>query len=318
MPKLAEKVYLGIDIGSVSTNFILLDPQSEQIVWKEYLRTQGAPLAVLQTGLKLMQEAGKWEILGVGTTGSGRALAGAVLGADSIKNEITAHAVAALKENQSVQTIIEIGGQDSKLIVLRDGVVVDFSMNTVCAAGTGSFLDQQAARLNVPIEELGALALQSKQPVRIAGRCTVFAESDMIHKQQLGHAMEDILAGLCIAMVRNYLTNVAKGKEAKPAIFFQGGVAANLGMQRFLEEALGCEIHVPTHFDVMGAIGAAYLAKETLEKKQTSTNFVGYKIFTSNYTTESYECKKCPNNCEVTELWCDGQFVAGWGRRCGL
>ena len=199
-------VYLGVDVGSVSTNLVLLDAVEPRpcIVWKAYLRTQGAPLTALKNGLELLHDAGAWEICGVGTTGSGRELAGVVLGADVVKNEITAHACAALAIDSGVSTILEIGGQDSKLIILRDGVVVDFAMNTVCAAGTGSFLDQQAFRLGVPIEDLGELALRSRNPVRIAGRCTVFAESDMVHKQQLGVDTADIVAGLCAAMVRNF------------------------------------------------------------------------------------------------------------------
>ena len=135
-------------------------------------------------------------------------------------------------------------------------MVTDFAMNTVCAAGTGSFLDQQAVRLNIPIEKFGDIALQSRSPVRIAGRCTVFAESDMIHKQQLGHGIADILAGLCDAMVRNYLNNVGKGKVIKEKILFQGGVADHKGMRRALQIP-NAEVLVPAHFDVMGAIGAA-------------------------------------------------------------
>ena len=316
-----QGVYLGVDVGSVSTNFVLVDPQRsphEAVVWKKYLRTQGAPLVILQQGLRSLQEDGSWEVLGVGTTGSGRHLAGAVLGADVVKNEITAHAIGAQQLEPKVRTIIEIGGQDSKLIILRDGVVVDFAMNTVCAAGTGSFLDQQAGRLNIPITEFGPLALQSQNPVRIAGRCTVFAESDMIHKQQLGHGMADILAGLCQAMIRNYLSNVAKGKKLQPKVLFQGGVAANVGMQRFLQEALRHEVVVPEHYDVMGALGAAYLAQENLERKgDGATRFVGFKLLDSSFQSRARLCGECPNNCEIVEIWRDNEFLASWGSRCG-
>ncbi|MGB9825715.1 MAG: acyl-CoA dehydratase activase, partial [Desulfofundulus sp.] len=227
------KAYLGIDVGSVSTNIAILSEAGE-VLTGLYLRTRGRPIEAIQTGLKVTRENLKpgIEIAGVGTTGSGRYLAGVMVGADVIKNEITAHAVAASMLVPDVQTVLEIGGQDSKIIILRNGVVVDFAMNTVCAAGTGSFLDQQAARLNIPIEQFGELALQSKNSVRIAGRCTVFAESDMIHKQQQGHPIEDIIAGLCEALVRNYLNNVGKGKEILPPVVFQGGVAANAGMRR--------------------------------------------------------------------------------------
>ena len=315
-----RQVYLGVDVGSVSTNFILYngrEPSDKAVVWKRYLRTRGAPLEALRMGLKAMYEGGNWEVVGVGTTGSGRELAGVVLVADVVKNEITAHAIAALNQNRDVQTVIEIGGQDSKLIVIRNGVVVDFAMNTVCAAGTGSFLEQQAMRLGIPVDQLGSLALGSTTPVRIAGRCTVFAESDMIHKQQLGHSMEDIVAGLCSSMARNYLNNVAKGKELVPVVFFQGGVAANQGMRRALQDFIGCPVEVPEHFDVMGAIGAAILAKERLERTGAITKFVGTSLLSSSYRNNSYLCDRCPNQCEIVEIRRDGVFLAGWGARCG-
>jgi predicted CoA-substrate-specific enzyme activase len=214
--------YLGIDVGSVSTNLVVMD-EDGKIEEAIYLRTQGQPIKAIQEGLRILSKNEKnWDIKGVGTTGSGRQLAAVIAGADVVKNEITAHAVAAMKEVPDVRTVIEIGGQDSKIIILRDGVVTDFAMNTVCAAGTGSFLDQQANRLGIPIEEFGYYALRSQNPVRIAGRCAVFAESDMIHKQQMGYKVEDIIRGLCQALVRNYLNNVGKGKEIRPKVVFQG------------------------------------------------------------------------------------------------
>ena len=184
---------MGIDVGSVSTNLVLIDEQ-DNLVYKSYLRTQGRPLDILKKGIKeISDQYGEYKIAGVGATGSGRYLASVLVGADVVKNEITCHAVAALANNPEVKTIIEIGGQDSKIIIIEDGIVVDFAMNTVCAAGTGSFLDRQALRLNMEISEFGRIALNSSNPVRIAGRCAVFAESDMIHKQQMGHNQEDIV-----------------------------------------------------------------------------------------------------------------------------
>ena len=207
-------VYLGIDVGSVTTKLALVDEKGKYID-SYMLKTAGKPVDAVQQGLKhiVSQALCEYSVKGVGTTGSGRNLAGALVGADVVKNEITAHAVAASTNIPGVQTILEIGGQDSKIIILRDGIVTDFAMNTVCAAGTGSFLDHQAQRLNVPIEKFGETALRSENPARIAGRCGVFAESDLIHKQQLGYPVEDLLYGLCQALVRNYLSNLALGKE---------------------------------------------------------------------------------------------------------
>ncbi|HHT72603.1 MAG TPA: 2-hydroxyglutaryl-CoA dehydratase [Firmicutes bacterium] len=309
-------VFLGVDLGSVSTNLVLLDPYTDEVVVKLYLRTNGAPIQALVKGMKQLADRGPWEVLGVGTTGSGRQLAAAILGADVVKNEITAHAVAAIKHNPATSTVIEIGGQDSKIILIRNGVVHDFAMNTICAAGTGAFLDQQAARLGIAIEEFGNLALQSQHAVRIAGRCTVFAESDMIHKQQLGHGVADILAGLCQAMVRNYLSNVAKGKRIAPVVLFQGGVAANTGIRKALESALGMEVEVPDHYDVMGAVGAAVLAKERWTGA-SRTRFAGFAIGDSSFASTSWECSDCPNHCEIVQIARDGTPLACWGSRCG-
>ena len=311
-----KSYFLGVDVGSVSTNIVLLD-ENNKVIHKKYLRTQGRPIEVLKKGLiDLKNELGDVLIKGVGTTGSGRHLASTILGADIVKNEITAHAVAAINFVPDVRTILEIGGQDSKIIILKDGIVTDFAMNTVCAAGTGSFLDRQSDRLGIDIKEFGQYALKSKNPVRIAGRCAVFAESDMIHKQQLGHNQEDIINGLCVALVRNYLNNVGKGKNIKGPIVFQGGVAANIGIKKAFEDALGLEVLVPEHHDVMGAIGAGLLAKEEVSKKK-STKFKGLNITNLDYNVKGFECSDCANMCEVVELFGDGKIIARWADKCG-
>jgi activator of 2-hydroxyglutaryl-CoA dehydratase len=200
---------------------------------------------------------------------------------------------------------------------MRHGVVTDFAMNTVCAAGTGSFLDQQASRLGIPIEEFGSYAIKAKSPARIAGRCTVFAESDMIHKQQIGHSLEDIIAGLCDAMVRNYLNNVVKGKEVLSPIVFQGGVAANIGIKYAFEKALETEINVPKHYNIMGAIGAAILAREKINKNNSKTLFKGFEISEVDYRTAGFECNGCSNHCEIIEMLMEDKMIARWGGRCG-
>ncbi len=309
--------YLGVDVGSVSTNIVVMDNEMN-VLDKLYLRTKGRPIKVIQEGLKrLRTKYDDKDISSVGTTGSGRAISGFLLGADVIKNEITAHAVAAVNTDKNVRTVIEIGGQDSKIILINNGIAIDFAMNTVCAAGTGSFLDRQAERLEIPIEDFGQYALRSKTPVRIAGRCAVFAESDMIHKQQLGYDVSDIICGLCHAMVRNYLNNVAKGKEIFPDILFQGGVAANVGIKKAFEKELGNELIVPKHYDVMGAVGAAMLAKRAISKKNTGTKFKGFMTAEAKIETRSFECSMCSNKCEVAALF-DGENPIGcFGDKCG-
>jgi predicted CoA-substrate-specific enzyme activase len=303
--------YLGIDVGSITTKLVVLG-ESDQVLAKSYIRNSGRPIEAIQQGMEeILAQLGKTvPIGGVATTGSARQLAAYLVGADLIKNEITAHAIAVIDFLPEAKTIIEIGGQDSKVIVLRKGVVVDFAMNTVCAAGTGSFLDQQAARLGISIEAFGDLAHKAKHPIRIAGRCTVFAETDMIHKQQIGHSVEDIVAGLCDSLVKNYLNNVCRGKEILSPIVFQGGVAANRGIQKALERELEVCLIIPKHFDVMGAIGAAKLVKKA---KLSKTQFRGFDLPRKSCATRGFECEECENQCEVIELWVDDQVVACWG-----
>jgi predicted CoA-substrate-specific enzyme activase len=313
------RTFLGIDVGAVSTDLVLLD-ENNNVLSDVYLRTQGQPIKMIKEGLSIIKKENEGislKVIGIGTTGSGRVLAGAIAGADIVKNEITAHSVAALYLNPEVRTIFEIGGQDSKIIILQNGVVVDFAMNTICAAGTGSFLDHQAYRMGIPIEEFGKYALRSENPVRIAGRCTVFAESDMVHKQQMGYGEEDIIAGLCEAMVRNYLNNVGKGKKILPTIFFQGGVAANSGIKKSFEKEIGHEIIVPEYYQVMGAIGAALLAKEEIELNPRPSSFNGFELVERDYQTTGFECDGCPNHCEVIEIMVDSEPIARWGDRCG-
>ena len=318
MTDLTVPAYLGIDVGSVTTKFALLDDELT-LVARLYARTGGRPIDAIQAGLTEIagQLPNAVRVKAVSTTGSARQLGAVVVGADVVKNEITAHAVATTYSVPDVRTIIEIGGQDSKLILLQDGLVFDFSMNTVCAAGTGSFLDQQAYRLNLPVQEIGPLALQSDSPVRIAGRCTVFAESDMIHKQQMGHALPDILAGLCQALARNYLNNLCLGKDLHPKVAFQGGVAANAGMVRAFERELGMPVLVPPNYDVMGAIGAAMLAHESATRNGGRTRFKGFESSRLSYTTLAFECKGCSNHCEIVGIKVNDETVARWGSRCG-
>jgi len=312
---------LGIDVGSVTTKIAVTDP-SNNVVASCYLRTGGDPIRAVQNALRMVrsQLPKDISIAAAGATGSARELASLLVGADATVNEITCHAVAASVEVPDVNTVLEIGGQDSKIIILRGGVAVDFAMNTVCAAGTGSFLDHQAARLGVAIEDFGDHALRAKTPVRVAGRCTVFAESDMIHKQQMGHTKESIIAGLCQALVRNYLNNVGKGKDIRPPVVFQGGVAANKGIRQAFEEALGMRIFVPEHHLIMGAIGAACLAREEIEQRPAGDRrsaFKGFDAISIRHETRSFECDRCPNECEIVELLADGVKLAAWGSRCG-
>ncbi len=313
-----KDLYLGVDIGSVSINIVGIDAD-KNIQFKLYERNPGQPVEVVKDGLKRLNKEVKdeYEVSGVGVTGSGRQLIGYILGADIVKNEITAHATATIDQVPDVGTIFEIGGQDSKLTIVEDGIVTDFAMNTVCAAGTGSFLDHQADRLGVEIEEFGELALEAEKDVRIAGRCTVFAESDMISKQQFGFTKPEIINGLCQALVRNYMNNLVRGKDLPPKYVFQGGVAANSGIKAAIEAEIDNEVIIPENFDVMGAIGIAMLAREEIMFSDKTTDFKGFSLTHDNFETTSFICGDCANECEVIRVKANNQTIAMTGDRCG-
>ncbi|HYE84424.1 MAG TPA: acyl-CoA dehydratase activase [Clostridia bacterium] len=313
-----KEFYIGIDVGSVSTNVVAID-NSFNVLSKQYIRTNGQPVESVKQGLRcLRKEFGdEARVLGIGATGSGRQLTGIMVGADVVKNEITAHATATIAYFPEVRTIFEIGGQDSKIIILKNGMVTDFAMNTVCAAGTGSFLEHQAERLRVRIEDFGDLALTAAKNVRIAGRCTVFAESDMIAKQQYGFSKAEIINGLCEALVRNYINNLGRGKRLEPPFVFQGGVAANKGIKAAFEREIGHEVIILEHYNVMGAIGAAILARDHIENTGTATSFRGFEAGDFDFKPTSFECSGCDNSCEVIKVELNSRIVAMWGDRCG-
>jgi len=263
--------YLGVDIGSTSTNLVLVD-QAGEIVAHKYLRTLGNPAQAIKRGfLELKEELGNQvKVLGAGTTGSGRYMIGKMIGADVIKDEITAQAKAAVQIDSEVDTIFEIGGQDSKFISLKNGAVVDFQMNKICAAGTGSFIEEQAKKFNIPIEDFGDLALSSDKPIHLGERCTVFIESSIASNLSQGAALKDIASGLCFSIVKNYLDRVVGQKKIGNKIFFQGGLAYNQGVINAFRAYTGKEILVPPYFSVTGAYGVAILTKEEMKERESS------------------------------------------------
>lgn len=309
------KGYMGVDIGSISTKAVVVNKHNK-ILAQSYLWTEGDPIGAVKRLLKEIysQLQGKEvKITAVGTTGSARELIGKILNASIVKNEITAHAIGTLSFHPDVKTIFEIGGQDSKIIIIDDGVVVDYAMNTLCAAGTGAFLMSQSRRLNVGVEEFGEYALRSKAPTKIAGRCTVFAESDLVHKAQIGHSKEDLIAGLCAAIVNNYLNNVGKGKNIQPPIVFQGGVSKNIGVVKAFEVVTGFKVVVDEFGHLMGAIGAAILARDSQEENEFS-----FDVKDISFETRGFDCGGCPNNCEIMYVLREGKMLDAWGNRCAI
>ncbi len=310
------EAYLGIDVGSISTNLVVID-QKRNLLSKRYLMTAGRPIEAVRTGLQeIGEEIGeRVEIKGVGTTGSGRYLTADFVGGDLVRNEITAQATAAVHIDPKVDTIFEIGGQDSKYISLENGVVIDFEMNKVCAAGTGSFLEEQAEKLDVAIkEEFGTLALSAEKPVRMGERCTVFIESDLVHHQQKGAKKDDLIAGLSYSIVQNYLNRVVEDRRIGNRIFFQGGTAFNKGVVAAFERYLNKEIIVPENHDVTGAIGVAILAME--ERTWERSSFKGFDLSQRRYEHSSFECKGCPNLCLIRKVSVEGEKPLFYGSRC--
>jgi len=314
-PKLTEG-YLGVDIGSLSTNLVVID-KNKNVLARRYLMTAGRPIEAVRKGLAEIGEElqNTVKIVGCATTGSGRYLIGDFIGADIVRNEITAQATAAIMLDRKVDTIFEIGGQDSKFISIDDGVVVDFEMNKACAAGTGSFLQEQAEKLGIKIdEEFGDRALKAACPVGCGERCTVFMESDLNSYQQAGAEKNDLVAGLAYSIAKNYLTRVVGKRRVGEHIFFQGGVAWNKGVVAAFEKILGKPVHVPPHHDVTGAIGAALIAMD--RPGEHASKFRGFDLSTRNYTVEPFICEDCSNMCEIRKVTIEGEEPLYYGSRC--
>ena len=325
-PSARTRAYLGIDVGSISTNLAVIDEEG-RLLSKRYLMTAGRPIDAVRQGLaEIGAEMGdKVEILSVGTTGSGRYMIADYVGADIVKNEITAQATAAVFINKDVDTIFEIGGQDSKFISLENGMIVDFEMNKACAAGTGSFLEEQADKLNIAIKgEFEKCALSAKNPCRLGERCTVFMENSLMANLQKGADRNNLLAGLAYSIVQNYINRVVAGKKIGNTIFFQGGVAFNESVVAAFEKYLNRKITVPPHHDVTGAIGMALISMRHMETRKSETGggkngttFKGFELSKRPYELSSFECKGCPNVCEINRVKITGEdgFLF-FGGRC--
>jgi predicted CoA-substrate-specific enzyme activase len=311
-------------VGSITTKVALVDEQGQVVAYR-YLYTEGKPLETVRRALAEVGEeaSDRVRVLGVGVTGSGRYLTADFCGGDVVRSEITAQARAAIAIDPTVDTIFEIGGQDSKYVCLDQGAVVSFAMNTACAAGTGSFLEEQADRLQIGIErDFSRLAFASPCPAMLGERCTVFMESDLVHYQQQGAKVEDLTAGLAYAIVENYTKRVVGSRPIGKNIFFQGGVAGNDSVVAAFRQALGRPITVPPYHQVSGAIGAALLAKEELEAGNGSTpartRFRGFDLHERHYESSTFVCKSCPNLCEINRIGITNESPIFYGARCDI
>ncbi len=322
VPGETVEAYLGIDVGSVSTNLVATDTDGN-VLHEIYLRTQGRPIEVVNNGLAEIRDVlgDRIAVRGVGTTGSGRELIGELVGADTVNDEITAHKTGAMHVcqrlgMQPVDTIFEIGGQDSKFIRIDNGVVVDFAMNEACAAGTGSFLEEQAEKLGIAIKaEFARLALASRRPARLGERCTVFMERDVTSLLLKGAEVGDLAAGLAYSVALNYLNRVVRGRKIGNVIYFQGGTAYNDAVAAAFSQILGKTIIVPPHNGVIGAIGMALIAHDRMRDSSRPSKFRGYDLTAVNYSSREFVCRACSNYCDMKEFTVEGQR-SYWGDKC--
>ncbi len=311
------KVLLGLDIGSTSTKAALVNEKGETVIGL-YTRTQGRPLEAAQGIFEAIDSLQNdynvdFAVQLAATTGSGRKLVGSVIGADETIDEITAHARAAVQLDPNIDTIIEIGGQDSKFTLLKNGIVTFSQMNAVCAAGTGSFLEEQAARLGVLLLEFADRAIGQKAPLT-SDRCTVFMERDLNHFQSLGYSTDELLAASLYSVCDNYLGKVAQRGSIGEHIFFQGATAKNRALVAVFEKRLGKKIAVSKFCHLTGAIGSALQARDELKKDKSS--FRGFDLWKMELPSRAERCGLCPNNCRLRVITVGGEEVA-YGFLCG-
>jgi predicted CoA-substrate-specific enzyme activase len=321
LPRYVERAALAVDVGSVSVKSALVteDGGEFEVMASDYRRTDGDPLSAVCATLDSIHRQIKERNYTIGsisaaTTGSGRYLTGDYIGADLIVNEISAQASGAQAYADDVDTIFEIGGQDSKYIRLDGDVIIDFEMNKACAAGTGAFLEKQAARLGIPLEEFGDVALGNTRPPDLDWTCTVFSESAMVYYQQNNVPVEDLAAGICLASVKNYLNKNVGSREIGKKVAFQGAVAFNKGMVAAYETVLGREIVVPPYPHITGAVGAARLAYLANPEQSTFRGFDA--IADATYEMGSFECKSCPNRCDVNTFQMENGPKYFYNDRC--
>jgi predicted CoA-substrate-specific enzyme activase len=311
-----RSVYLGIDIGSTSTKAVLLG-NAREVVAGFYTRTAGRPVpavqGIFQTIDALARESGiRFRVRRVGTTGSGRKFIGKIIGADTVVDEISAHARAAYELDPNIDTIIEIGGQDSKFTTMQDGMVTFSQMNTVCAAGTGSFLEEQAGKLGVPVNEYAERAFGVAAPLT-SDRCTVFMERDINHFLNRSYSVDAILAAALHSVRENYLTKVATRGAIGSHVCFQGATAKNRALVAAFAQELGKPVSVSRYCHLTGALGVALFLQE---QPAAGTRFRGLALYRDEIPVERETCGLCKNHCRIRVATVGGERVA-FGFRCG-
>jgi predicted CoA-substrate-specific enzyme activase len=320
---LAGDVAIGIDIGSTSTKACVLNRDGE-VIADFYRRTEGNPIGATQKLLRTIGNATRGVelgVMGVGTTGSGRKMVGTIIGADRIINEITAHVRGAASDTPDVETIFEIGGQDAKFVSIREGVPHDSNMNYVCAAGTGSFVEEQATKLGFALTEIGDSVMGTRPPFS-SDRCTVFMEQDVHALIRSGHERDEVMGSVLYSVVQNYLNRVVGRRPySRKKICFMGATARNKGLVAAFEKLLGCPIVVSPYCHVMGAFGVARVVLEEVVEKGEATKFAGLCFADAKVELVRDECRLCTNICRITRALvgddADPKTAPSWGYMCG-
>ena len=307
------KLYMGLDVGSVTTKGVIID-NYDNIITSSYMYTDGNPIKAVKkviSNMKMEIDLDKYVVVSVGITGSARKLVGALLEADTIKNEIMASSVGVMRMYPDAKTIIEIGGHDSKIILLKDKMVYDYAINSNCLSGTGAFIDTLSNRLNIDISSISSLALKGNNDIDISYRCALLAENNLINKIQNGYAKEDVIASVCKNITHAYVNNVLKGKKIKKPIVFIGGVSKNIAIQKELEKILGEKIIVSKNSHLMGALGIAVMARDSGYEKEFNFDIDSYNI-----ETKLTNCNNCASNCEMIAIYRNNTLIDHWGNKC--
>ncbi|NDY71649.1 CoA activase [Desulfobacter hydrogenophilus] len=316
----AVKGFLGLDVGSTSTKSIIIDQDGESVAGF-YTQTASRPVEAVQRIFKacdhlMAEKKVVFRIQGCGTTGSGRRISGKIIGADLEPDEITAHATAAVNLHPDVDTIIEIGGQDAKFTLVKNGQVTSSVMNAVCAAGTGSFIEEQAMRLNCPLSEYSHRAQGIAAPVS-SDRCTVFMERDINYFFAEGYGKNEILASVLHSVRDNYLTKVANIAQIGDRVVFQGATARNKALVAAFEQKLNKPIHVSRYCHLTGALGIALMARQMKAQGELPEScFKGFNLWQEHIPVRQEVCRLCTNHCKITIAEVKGETLA-YGFLCG-
>ncbi|MFX1278416.1 MAG: acyl-CoA dehydratase activase [Promethearchaeota archaeon] len=315
------KYILGVDAGSTTTKAVLFNSEDGSIGASVYLRTLGNPiLATKQCIIELLEQVGEKsiKIIQSGVTGSAREMVSVYLENCRSFNEILAHARAATEEVSDVDTVFEIGGQDSKFISFLKGVPIDYAMNEGCSAGTGSFLEESASvDMGIAVEKISSIAEKSNHPIAFGERCAAFINTDLRNALQQGANPDDVVAGLVYSIADNYISRIVGPRQIGENLLFLGGVALNRSVALAIAARSQRKVIVPAHPELMGAVGTALMTQDLLTRNIINEkNYQLKELLKGDIQIKNmFRCKACDNNCEIQNILIRGK-VYPFGGLC--